>query len=288
MVDYIYQWQKQDNSPWNYEWITLTCTLPTLGWSIPRPSTYHCAWRRKELFCSNIKTNFDILHISTKSVTVEAAHSLSLGERYHDRLQRAIFLINQEAPTVTDTEGLRMAVKGLNDSVDSDEIVPTLPVYGTLSGLGFPSDPPSPSTHWPATKFRKATETTIRHVSKWQIRNALVTWNSPDVTNIQKTPTGFPVLVYRPQLDRWDGPYCLLDIKGEYLTVMLLPTSGPAEFRSTVVKTLLVENKQSETEQPAFCAQEVNALVNHSYLSHAHDHENMTANNTTSWPSIVS
>lgn len=62
----------------------------------------------------------DMLRISTKSVPVEPAHSMSFLDLYHDWLRRAFFIIKKEARTAIVTEVLRMAVKAVNDSVGPD------------------------------------------------------------------------------------------------------------------------------------------------------------------------
>lgn len=43
-----------------------------------------------------------------------------------------------------------MAVKSVNDSVEPDGVVPNLLVFGAISHLGLPSDPPAP------TKLKRA------------------------------------------------------------------------------------------------------------------------------------
>lgn len=52
---------------------------------------------------------------------------------------------------------------------------------------------------------------------------ALTKVDGPDATNSHKTPTGYPVLVYRPHLERWDGPYSFTIIKSEEITEILSP-----------------------------------------------------------------
>lgn len=51
---------------------------------------------------------------------------------------------------------------------------------------------------------------------------------------IYKTPTGAFVLVYRPENDKWEEPYSILDIRGG--NVVLLTPKGAQKVRSTVVK----------------------------------------------------
>lgn len=130
-----------------------------------------------------------------------------------------------------------MSVKAINDSVGPDGLVPTLLVFGALPRLGLPTDPPTPSTFKRAIALRKATKAMSKHFSSRQVKDALKVRNGPDVTEIHKTPIGAPVLIYRPEKDKWEGPYSLLEINGEDV-IALLP-KGPTKFRSTVVKPFL-------------------------------------------------
>lgn len=54
------------------------------------------------------------------------------------------------------------------------------------------------------------------------------------MSDIHKTFIEHPVLVYRPEIDKWDGPFFLLDVCEE--VVMGLASKRETTFRSTVVK----------------------------------------------------
>lgn len=110
--------------------------------------------------------------------------------------------MKKEASTPIDTEVLQMAVKAVNDSVSPDGLVPRLLFYRPLPRLGLRNDQQAPCTYQRATALRKATEAMTRHIANRQARNAFSTRNGPDVTDIYKTPSAYPVLVYRPQLWR--------------------------------------------------------------------------------------
>ncbi len=59
------------------------------------------------------------------------------------------------------------------------------------------------------------------------------------------TPIGSPVLVWRTHQKKWTGPYKLLATSRETCTVEL--TSGPTDFRVTIVKPYLEESTPMET-----------------------------------------
>lgn len=44
------------------------------------------------------------------------------------------------------------------------------------------------------------------------------------------------MLLYRPKLEQWDGPFTVLDIAHKDISVLLPNSSGPTKFQSTVVK----------------------------------------------------
>ena len=106
----------------------------------------------------NFGYNASLMHISTKSVPVEAEYSMSIVERYHSPLRRAYRIIRAEAPSMDKESALQAAVKALNDSAGPDGLIPTLLVYGALPRLGFPTDGPSPTTIERAVAVRKATK----------------------------------------------------------------------------------------------------------------------------------
>lgn len=58
--------------------------------------------------------------------------------------------------------------------------------------------------------------------------------NRTGVAEINNTPMGYPVLVYRPGLDIWYRTYYLLEIRGE--DVIARTSKGASKFRSTSVK----------------------------------------------------
>lgn len=142
----------------------------------------------------------DMLHIAAKSVPVESAKSMSIVERYHSPLRRAFFVIKKKASNPDHYYALQLAVKEINDSIGSDGLVPTLLVFGALPRL--PTDKPTPSTYKRAFALRKATEAMSRHFAKRQVCDAMNARNGPVVTDIHTTPTGSPVLVYRPEQDK--------------------------------------------------------------------------------------
>lgn len=87
-----------------------------------------------------------MLHIRTKAIPVEAAHSTSFVKKYHVAVRRAFHIIKKESPIMDDDDELQMAVKSINDSTGPDGLLPTLLVFWAITRLGLPNDPQKPST----------------------------------------------------------------------------------------------------------------------------------------------
>lgn len=66
--------------------------------------------------------------------------------------------------------------------------------------------------------------------------------NGPDTSDIHSAPIDSHILINRQKMDRQDGSFLILEVKGEMCTVLLPPSSGSKEFRSTVVKRYITES----------------------------------------------
>lgn len=203
----------------------------------------------KNFMAESFASNADLLHIRTKAVPVESANSMTVVERYHQPIRRAYQTIKSESPDTDDAAALQMAVKAINDSVGPDGLVPTLLVYGALPRLGLPHDKPNPSTFQRAAALRKATQEMSKRFAKRQVQSALNSRNGPDVSDVHSIPIGGHALVYRPKTDKWEGPFSVLDINGEDVTLLLPPPSGPTKFRTTVVRPF--RSDDTDTQLPS-------------------------------------
>lgn len=200
----------------------------------------------KQFIAKVFQTNAALLHITTKCVPIESPNLMSYVERYHAPIQHSYKIVLAEAAELDAEAAFQIAVKSVSDSIGPDGLVPTLLVYGALPRLGFPNDPPTQPTFQRAIALRKATEAMTKHFSKSQVSSAVRMRNGPDTSDIHSAPIDSHVLVYRPELDKWDGPFMLLEIQGEACTVLLPPPSGPKQFRTTVVKRFIPDNKSTD------------------------------------------
>jgi hypothetical protein len=183
--------------------------------------------------------------ITIKSVPVEAHWSIGIVERYHAELRRAYQVIAEDLGVngpgnetrISKDIILQMVVKAINDTAGPDELVPTLLVFGAYSRM-HAMDPPASSISQRAMAIEKAMTEVRKFRAERQVADALNTRNGPIVTPIHDLPLNSDVLVWR-EGKKWTGPFKLLGMDGETCKIEL--SSGPTNFRSTVVKPFLIE-----------------------------------------------
>lgn len=195
---------------------------------------------------SEFQSSSASMSIMTKCAPVESNNSFGIVERYHKPLLRAYDIIAKEfeerenSPTQKSMI-LQMTVKAVNDTAGPDGLVPTLLVFGAFSRMTS-SDLPTPSTIPLAKAIRKAVEEVSKLHAQRQITDALSTRHGPRTHNTLRVPIGGDVLVWRIHKKKRTGPYKLLDVNNETVTIQL--PHGPTQFKSTSVKPY---NKETAT-----------------------------------------
>ena len=172
------------------------------------------------------------MDITVKEVPIEAHHSIGKVERYHAPLARAYAIIKEETQDTSLEYVLQSAIKAVNDSIGPKGLVPTLLVFGTYPRM-TPAIGTTPSIQQRAAAIHKAMRELNRIRETRQIRDAVNTRNGPDVTRVRQLSPNDDVLVWREH-DKWTGPYKVLTIEGDTVTVSL--QNGPVNFRSTSIK----------------------------------------------------
>lgn len=210
----------------------------------------------KQFVAKVFQSDASLMKVKTRLVPVKAPNSLSFVERYHTPIRRAINIIKTETVDLSDKTVLQMAVKSVNDSIESDGLTPTLFVFEAFPRLGIFDQQTSLNIYKRAAALRRATEEMTKHFARRQVNEAVRTLNGPNTLNIKTSPIDSHAMVCRPEKDHWKGPYSILDIDGEYSTLLLPPPSRPSKFRTTVVKlyfpeTPHVSNIKSEESNSA-------------------------------------
>jgi hypothetical protein len=69
------------------------------------------------------------MSIEVKTILVEAHHSIEMIKRYHESLRRIYSIIITEMLTIDSDSALQMSFKVLNDSIEPDDLIPTLLMF---------------------------------------------------------------------------------------------------------------------------------------------------------------
>jgi hypothetical protein len=175
--------------------------------------------------------------IRTKAVPVEAHNSIGIVERYHGPIRRIYQIVRMELPDITKEMALQTTFKAINDTAGPDGLIPTLLVFGAYPRM-TESSAPAATVAQRTVAINKAMAEVRKLRTERQIIEALRTRNGPRVDGVHDLPINSDVLVWREgntnQLGHWDGPYKLLTVEGETVTVQI--ENSPTAFRSTVVK----------------------------------------------------
>jgi hypothetical protein len=206
----------------------------------------------KNFVSKEFKQHARAMGTTCKSVPVEAHNSIGIVERYHGPIRRAYEIISAELPELGKDMALQMAFKAVNDIAGPDGIVPTLLVFGAYPRM-TEYDAPSPTISQRSATLKKAMDEVRKLRAKRQVNDALNHRNGPSTTSIKDLPLNSSVLAWREtpgnKTGKWTGPYPLIGINGEECTIEL--SSGPTNFRTTVVKPYFTESDKEEEAEPS-------------------------------------
>ena len=191
-----------------------------------------------QFISKHFKDSVDAEGITLLEAPIESPSTMSNVERYHAPLRTAYSKTRESLPrSETDAECLQIAVKAVNDTLGPESLCPTLLVYGAI---------PRPLRRTPAeTQLRRAEalEAAMKAVQKEQAKRkiafALRHPGGPKAkehdSELERLPAGAPVLVYRENSKKWEGPHLFINVDGS--TVVVQTPSGRKIFRSHVVKS---------------------------------------------------
>lgn len=200
---------------------------------------------------------FSMLHIKLQGVPKEVPQSIASVERYHRPLMRAYDVIDRFAPDTAaeladpvlwnrryDTI-LQMECKSVNDAVGPDGLVPTILVYGDMKRNGMQTNEPHPNNLMRARDARQATEELSMMSDRSKVAEARRTGCTPNVLETRTMPLGRLTIVFRTSLNRWDGPFHLVYVRGDTVTLLLPGPKGPSQFHSTSVRPFVPDQPLS-------------------------------------------
>lgn len=157
----------------------------------------------------------DMAGIQIEISGIESHNSISVGERYHEPLRRIFTVILHEYPKLDREIALRCAVKGINDTMGPEGLVPSYLVFGVIPNF------PAIHTKLPTQHERMAAISTARRematiTAKLRIQTALRS-KLPPATDFHLKP-GEEVYVFREKKG-WTGPFKIIKIEGKQIYV---------------------------------------------------------------------
>ena len=147
---------------------------------------------------------------------IESHNSNGVVERYHDPLRRIFRCIREDYPKLDVEVALRCAIKGINDTMGPEGLVPSYLVFGTIPTF------PTMNTNLPSQRDRMEALSYARNEmaaisAKLRIQSALRA-KLPPATEYLVYP-GDWVYVFRERTKDWNGPYETLRVTGKDIFV---------------------------------------------------------------------
>jgi hypothetical protein len=180
--------------------------------------------------------NARILAIEIEEIPVKAHYSIDKVERYYGPIRRAFEIITANLGNdVTPDNALQMAVKAVNDTAGSNDLVPTLLMFETYFRLS-PSSPPFPSITARAAAVRKAMAEIRKLKAERQVAEAFATRNGPSVAEIAQLPLQNEVKIWREN-GGWAGSYKLIAHNNSGNACVIDVNGKPTNFRIISVRS---------------------------------------------------
>ena len=196
----------------------------------------------------NYKTNFNseefrILLRSVRStfklISVEAYHLIGKVKRYYRPLRRAYEIVTEKPPKLSDANRLQMAVKVINNTIESNRLIPTLFVFGAylkITELNLPN----PIVKQRAAIIKRAMKKIRKIQATRKVNKALRIRNGPSIIHVYDFFLNDLILMYREKKG-WRGPYKFLGIKGKIIKA-LIDNNLICTFKSTFIRLFKIDN----------------------------------------------
>jgi len=195
---------------------------------------------------------------------IESHNAIGSGERYHMPLRRVFNVLKKEHTSLNDKNILRIALKGINDTMGPNGLVPSLLVFGVLPSFPSPSrNTPDQQERFEALRNARAEMESI--VAEQRIRKALKS-KLPPATKYLIKP-GDQVRVYRELSKRWDGPFTVTKVSNKIISV----TDGNTvkEFNITSILPIPPSTNDQDLLHDMNTLATAGNLINYTYDIHA-------------------
>jgi predicted component of viral defense system (DUF524 family) len=140
------------------------------------------------------------MRITIKTISIETHHSIEMMKRYHDSLRRMYAIITTEISSIDLEIALQMTFKVINDSIELDELIFTLLVFGAYSRM-IEMNVSSSTITQRAIAMRKAMKEVQKFIAIRQMNDALNTRNEFIITLIHELSLNSSMLMFRENKD---------------------------------------------------------------------------------------
>jgi hypothetical protein len=135
------------------------------------------------------------MRILVKTMSIEAHHSIEMMKRYHDPLRRIYSIIAIEISGIDLEIALQMTFKALNDSIELDELILILLIFGVYLRM-IEMNVSSSTITQRAIAMKKVMKEVKKFNAMRQMNDALNTRNGPN-SLIYNLSLNSPILIFR-------------------------------------------------------------------------------------------
>jgi hypothetical protein len=157
----------------------------------------------KQFVAREFKQYAGNMRITVKTAFVETHHSIEMMKRYHDSLRRVYAIITTEISGIDLEIALQMTFKVINDSIEFDELIFTLLVFGVYLRM-IEMNVPSSTIIQRAIAMKKAMKEVQKFIAIRQMNDVLNTRNG-SIFLIHNLSLNSSVLIFREGKDNQSG-----------------------------------------------------------------------------------
>jgi hypothetical protein len=177
------------------------------------------------------------MSITVKIVFIETHHSIDMMKRYHESLRRIYSIIVTEISEIDFELTLQMTFKVINDSIELNDLISTLLVFGTYFRMIEMNVSSSIITQRVIAMKKIMKE--VRKLNAIRQVNDVLNIRNDSIFLIHDLPLNSIVLIFRKsnigQSESWKESFKLLSIQSELAIIEL--SNESIKFRSTSVKS---------------------------------------------------
>ena len=142
----------------------------------------------------------DNMSITVNIMSMKTHHSIEMIERYHGPLRKIYNIITSKISDIEENLTLQMIFKALNDSIESNDLMSTLLIFGAYPRM-IDSDASSSTINQRSTAIKRAMKEVRKIMASRTVSDALNIRNDSSSSTIHDLPINSRVLIYRERID---------------------------------------------------------------------------------------